>query len=203
MTTIEVYADVCCPFAHVGLRRLVERRAELGADAVLRVRAWPLELVNGQPMDGEFIGEEIDEIRPQVAADLFAGFRVDAFPSSSIPAMALVESAYAVGEAAGEAVSLAVRDALFEHGLDVGDDDVLAGIAERHGVPMPTDAERAAVAASWEEGRSRGVIGSPHFFTPQGGFFCPTLDIKRVEGHLRITADMEAFDEFTASCFEH
>ena len=30
MTVIEVFADVTCPFTHVGLRRFVERRGELG-----------------------------------------------------------------------------------------------------------------------------------------------------------------------------
>ena len=30
--SIEVFADVLCPFTHVGLRRLVARRTELGRD---------------------------------------------------------------------------------------------------------------------------------------------------------------------------
>jgi predicted DsbA family dithiol-disulfide isomerase len=202
--TIEVYADVCCPFAHVGLRRLVERRAELGVDdVVLRVRPWPLELVNGTPMDAEFIAEEVDEIRPQVAPDLFAGFTVAAFPSSSIPAMELVEAAYRVGPTVGEAMSLAVRDALFEQGRPIGDVVVLADLAAEHHVPLPDATDRAAVGEAWAEGRARGVIGSPHFFTDDGGFFCPTLDIHRVDGHLRITADLPAFDAFATSCFGH
>ena len=54
MDALEVFADVCCPFTHVGLRRIVRRRAELGRDdVVLVVRAWPLELVNGVPLDPE------------------------------------------------------------------------------------------------------------------------------------------------------
>lgn len=49
--TVEVFADLGCPFTHVGLRRLLARRAELARDEpVLLVRAWPLELVNGQPL---------------------------------------------------------------------------------------------------------------------------------------------------------
>ena len=52
MTTIEVFADIACPFTHVGLRRFVQRREELGRpDVTLLVRAWPLEVVNGQPLD--------------------------------------------------------------------------------------------------------------------------------------------------------
>ena len=48
----------------------------------------------------------------------------------------------------------------------------------------------------------RGVIGSPHFFTPDGGFFCPALDIGHdPDGHLAITADEAGFEAFLASCF--
>ena len=56
---IEVFADVACPFTHVGLRRFVERRAERGdpEPVHLRVRSWPLEVVNGQPLDPEHAAE--------------------------------------------------------------------------------------------------------------------------------------------------
>ena len=51
MSAIEVYADVWCPFAHVGLHYVVERRSALGrGDVLLDIRAWPLELVNGAPL---------------------------------------------------------------------------------------------------------------------------------------------------------
>ena len=39
MRTLEVFAEVLCPFAYVGLRTVLDRRAELGLDEpVLRVR---------------------------------------------------------------------------------------------------------------------------------------------------------------------
>ena len=55
MNEIEVWADVWCPFAHIGIRRLVEERDRRGSEVHLRVRAWPLELVNGRPLDAAFI----------------------------------------------------------------------------------------------------------------------------------------------------
>ena len=202
MSTIEVFADVRCPFTHVGLRRLVERRTVLGRDDVqLRVRAWPLELVNDAPLDADFIAEEVDEIREQVATDLFAGFDVAAFPSSSLPSLALAAKAYGVSIAAGEQVSLALRDAVFEHGRDIGEDDVLAEIGAAAGVEMPDAADHRRVLDDWAEGRERGVIGSPHFIVAETGFFCPALDIERVDGHLRIRTDGHAFDAFVERCF--
>jgi predicted DsbA family dithiol-disulfide isomerase len=199
--TIEVFADIWCPFAHVGIRRVIERRDAVGADIVLRVRAWPLELVNGAPMDAAFIGEEVVDIREQVAPDLFTGFREAAFPTTTLPALALVEAAHRVGPSAGEAMSLTIRDALFEHGRDIGDPAVLAELAAAAGVPVPDEADLEAVHASLAEGRERGVVGSPHFFTPDGAFFCPALDIARVDGHLRISPKAGMFDEFITVCF--
>jgi predicted DsbA family dithiol-disulfide isomerase len=202
MSIIEVFADVRCPFTHVGLRRLVERREALGRhDVQLRVRAWPLELVNDAPLDADFIAEEVDEIREQVATDLFTGFDVAAFPSSSLPSLALAAKAYAVSAAAGEQVSLALRDALFELGRDVGAADVLDEIAAAAGVGVPDAADHQRVLDDWAEGRERGVIGSPHFIVGDTGFFCPALDIARVDGHLQIRTDRAAFDAFVERCF--
>lgn len=190
MIVIEVFADVGCPFTHVGLRRLVERRRERGLDdaVVLRVRAWPLELVNGRPLDPPFIADEVDELRIQVAPDLFTGFDATQFPATSLPAMALAARAYETGDRLGEAVSLALRDAIFEQGRDVADPQVLAAVAAEHGL-APGPGGEQAVLADWEDGKRRGVIGSPHFFGRHGDAFCPSLDIKRVEGHLQISAD--------------
>jgi predicted DsbA family dithiol-disulfide isomerase len=202
MSTIEVFADVRCPFTHVGLRRLVERRAALGRhDVRLRVRAWPLELVNGAPLDADVIAEEVEDIRGQVATDLFAGFDVAAFPTSSLPSLALAAKAYEVSTEAGERVSLALRDALFEHGRNVGADDVLREIAVAAGVEVPDAADHRRVLDDWAEGRACGVIGSPHFIVDESGFFCPGLDIERVDDHLQIRTDRHAFDAFVERCF--
>jgi len=202
MTTIELFADVGCPFAHVSLKRLTAHRSAIGRDDVrFRVRAWPLEIVNGSPMDPEFIAEEIDEIRPQVAPDLFGGFTAAAFPESSMPALALEAAAYDLDALVGEQVSLELRDRLFERGENIADPAILQEIASAHGLrhdPNDLDAPKRDHA----EGVERGVIGSPHFFTPAGSFFCPALNVGRDEvGHLVVTPDVEGFEAFLASCF--
>jgi predicted DsbA family dithiol-disulfide isomerase len=201
-TVIEVFADVGCPFTHVGLRRFVDHRTELGRDdVVLRVRAWPLEIVNGRPLDPHFVAEEIDDIRRQIAPDLFHGFSEAAFPASSLPALTLAAAAYDHDLVVGERVSLALRDLLFEQGVDTADTSVLQRVADDHGVEVDlTDSD--PVLAEHALGVERSVIGSPHFFTPAGGFFCPALDVHRdAGGHLRITADAGGFDRFITGCF--
>ena len=122
-----------------------------------------------------------------------------------MPAFDLAALAYGAGDQVGERVSIALRDALFEHGQDISDPSVIEAIGQAHGVALdPAGAAREAssrsVQSDWHEGQQRGVQGSPHFFTPDGAFFCPTLDIQRVDGRLRITADDEAFDGFVDQC---
>lgn len=201
MTVIEVFAELGCPFTHVGLRRLVERRSTDGRDdLVLRVRAWPLELVNGAPLDPALIDEEVADLREQVAPDLFARFDPAQFPTSSLPALDLAAAAYERGLQEGERASLLLRDALFERGRPVGDPDVLEEIAAAVGIPVPGDEARALVLADWHEGQARGVIGSPHFFVGDDSWFCPSLDIKRVDGRLLIRSDPHAFEAFIDHC---
>lgn len=199
--TIEVFADIVCPFTHVGLKRLFEHRLQSGRDDVaIRVRAWPLELVNDELVSRELMVEEVEELRETVAPDLFTGFNPERFPMTSLPLLALAASAYAVDVRTGEQVSLALREALFEGGRDLTDPAELLRIGRTVTVEELRAGEDA-VRADYAEGRARGVIGSPHFFVDDASFFCPTLAIERVDGHLSITFDSAGFDAFVDRCF--
>jgi predicted DsbA family dithiol-disulfide isomerase len=188
---VEVFADVACPFAHVSLRRLRALRAEHHATTELVVHAWPLELVNGHPLDPEHVAREIDDLRRQIVPDLFTSFRKESFPRSSMLAFGLAARAYERDVRVGEQVSVALRDALFEDGRPIDDPSVLASIAAGHELEPP-DAEWSAAVArrSLEDGRARGVQGSPHFFVGETSEFCPALRITaRDDGHLDIARD--------------
>ncbi len=196
VNVVEVFADVVCPFAHVGLRRFVSRRAELGMDVpLLRVRAWPLELVNDRPFDPDEVEQRVNDLRRQVAPDLFVKFDPAAVPQSSLPALALIAEAYSEGAQVGEMMSLALRTALFEEGRNVGHPAVLADLAAAHGIHAPTERARAAVESDYEDGRRRGVRGSPHFFVGDRDYFCPALTIERVDDELSIAAAPERLDQ--------
>jgi predicted DsbA family dithiol-disulfide isomerase len=183
MRSVEVFADVLCPFTHAGLHTLIDRRTELGhTEPRLQIRAWPLELINGAPLDAHHIGMEVEALRTSVRPDLFSGFSVDSFPGTSMAAFALAAAAARTADPVlVEEVGIALRDAVFERGLDIGKPELVAPIAERFGLePLDPDATSAAVQADWDEGRARGVVGSPHFFTADGSsMFCPVLDISR------------------------
>jgi hypothetical protein len=185
----------------VGLRRLVRERGRRGrADVPIVVRSWPLELVNGHPLDPALVAAEVEALRP-VAPELFARFAPGRFPSTSIPALELVALGYACDAATGEHFALAARDALFEEGRDISDPDVLRSIARSAGVAGPAPDDRSHVLADLREGLARDVIGSPHFFVGEHDYFCPALDIRHTEDGFVVDRDLEAFNRFVEDCF--
>lgn len=200
--TIEVFADLWCTFAHVGLRLIDRARSDAGRDDVLiQVRAWPLELVNGAPMDARKTLEHIHELQEHVAPDLFQGFDVDHFPSTTLPGLALVARAQHIDLRLGERASFLVRDALFERGLDIADPSVVAALAAEVGIAAPGVEDAALVQSDYAEGRARGVIGSPHFFAAGRNEFCPSLQIARGDHGLTITRDTQRLGTFLDAVF--
>lgn len=202
MTTIEVFADIWCPFTHVGLRAIDEVRHAAGrGDVPIVCRAWPLELVNGAPMDGPHAAQRAADLRAQVAPEMFARVDTDHFPATTLPALALTARAYRTDIRLGECIAFALRDALFEYGEDIADHRVLERIADAYDVTMPDDDDHAQVLADFDEGRARGVIGSPHFFCAGTDMFCVALDISRRDDHsLAIARDAEGLRAFVERC---
>ena len=202
MPVIEVFADAWCPFAHAGLRALLARRRELGRDDLsLWIRAWPLELVNAEPLDAHHVAQEVAALRTQVAGDLFAGFDEHAFPGTSLPALALAASAYRRDTRTGEQLSFSLRDALFEQGRDISDPDILSAIADTYDLDPPSPSDHDAIRTDWHDGRVRGVKGSPHFFCGPISAFCPSLDISKDDrDDLRVYANPAALNNFMAQC---
>ena len=203
MALVEVYADIWCPFTHVGLRSVVGRRDQLRRDDVIvRALSWPLELVNGKPLDPIVTAHHVSDLRTQVAPDLFAGFDPEHFPRTTLPALAVAAAAYRQDGRLGEAVSLALREALFEKGRNISDPVVLTDVASAHGITSVEAEDDEAVLREWHEGEARGVKGSPHFFCEDINVFCPSLDISTDEdGHLLLRRNVELLNAFLADCF--
>jgi predicted DsbA family dithiol-disulfide isomerase len=186
---IEAFADVWCPFAYVGLQ-LTRTERDLHAPATpIRIRAWPLELVNGAPMDVAKTAGNVADLRAQLGLTTFAGFDAAHFPTTTLPALALIAAAYATGDGPGERAAFRVREALFERGADISDPAVLDAIARELGVSV-VDADRQTVLDDWSEGAGRGVQGSPHFFCGGRDVFCPSLSLSRDDhGQLHVVPD--------------
>ena len=200
MTTIDVFADVSCPYTHVQLRQLSTVRAEgTHGEVRVRVRAWPLELVNGDGPDRHAVGLSAAALRAQVDAALFAGFDAARLPDTFLPALDLEKAAYAHDLRLGELVSIELRDELFVHGRDVSDPAVLGEIAARHGIG-DASAHRDEVLADWAEGQRRGVTGSPHFFCADRDEFSPGLAVEKHLGEVTVTPTLDRLRRFLDAC---
>lgn len=198
-TTIEVFADITCPFTHVGLKVVTSNLVERSLDVEVHVRAWPLEWVNGKALDVDATAKKVAALREQLGESYFADFRIDRWPETTLPALNLAAAAYERGPSVGLTVSLALRDKLFENGSDAADSSVLTEIAKEHGVPLPFSTNNESVRLDYSEGRRRGVVGSPHYWIGADSFFCPSLDI----GHdaldgLTARIDVEGLERFMA-----
>ena len=203
--TVEVFADITCPFTHVGLKRVVADPADIPEPVDVHVRAWPLEWVNGRLLDADAVEMKAGVLADQLGVDDFSGFDADRWPSTTLPALNLAAAAYERDAATGLAVSLELRVALFERGLDISDPAVLADIAAAHDLELPmgtssVDEASAAVHADYDDGRARGVRGSPHFFYSATDYFCPALEIGHdASGGLTARFDPNDLDRFLSS----
>ncbi|MGB9345326.1 MAG: hypothetical protein WCA90_04780, partial [Ilumatobacteraceae bacterium] len=92
--TVEVFADITCPFTHVGLKQVVRHVDEMDSPIDVVVRAWPLEWVNGAPLDVAAVAVKAEALTDQLGVDDFSGLRADRWPSSTIAALNLAASAY-------------------------------------------------------------------------------------------------------------
>ena len=72
---VEVFADVTCPFAHVGLRRFVtEREARVPRSPCCGSEPGRWSWSNGEPLDPGVVARHVDELREQVAPEQFQRF---------------------------------------------------------------------------------------------------------------------------------
>jgi predicted DsbA family dithiol-disulfide isomerase len=177
--TVQVWSDLLCPFAYVGLLRFYRARSRLGLDDAVRVEhhAFPLELFNGphprRGTDTEAVG--LGRIEPA------AQFRIwtapeDRYPHTVLLAAEAVLAAGAQSPAAGEALDLALRRAFWTRSRSISHRAVILEVAAEAG---PVDTGK--LAAALDDGRHRAdlmadfavaqtdaIAGSPTFRLPDG-----------------------------------
>lgn len=198
---IEIFADILCPFAHVGIHKVRAARLDrAGNSPLLWIRAWPLETINNAPWDAQLIAQEVNALRASVAPDLFVGFDEDTFPTSSLPALAVASAAYRTSVALGETVSLELRNRLWEHGQDVADSSFLDALCAKHDIEVLA-VDHATIESDHTNGEKRGVQGSPYFFVGETGFFCPAFNVFHDNSGFRVEPDSHRFDAFVDRVF--
>jgi predicted DsbA family dithiol-disulfide isomerase len=181
--TIDVYADIACPWCYVGRARLkqaLEQRADL--DVTLRWR--PFQLQPDMPPAGrdfrtvlaqKFGGWDrarrlFDRIR-ELGSEMDLTFDFDAIevaPNTADAHRLVLWAQDRDGAAAADAMATALFRAYFSEGRNVSDADVLADCAAETG--LDRDAARTlldgpdyadAVRESQQQAQRRGITGVP------------------------------------------
>lgn len=175
--TIQVWSDLLCPFAQVGLHRLRRARERLGVDVAIEHRSFPLELFNGphprRGTDTEAVGlgriEPDAELRVWTAGD-------DLYPHTVLLAAEAVYAAGAQGLHPAEQLDLALRRAFWTHSRSIAHRQVILDVAEETAaVDVPALAEaldagrhRADLMADFAVAQTDAIPGSPTFRLPDG-----------------------------------
>jgi predicted DsbA family dithiol-disulfide isomerase len=180
--TIDVFADVVCPWCYIGKRRL-ERALEMRPDVEVTCRWHPFQLNPDMPMEGiswdSFVREKFggpkrarslfERVSRSAAADGL-DLRFDHIHSSpnTLDAHRLI--LWATGHGKEWEMADALFLAHFTQGRDIGDREVLAAIAGEQGLSseeahalLESNAGTAEVKASQSAAYSIGIQGVPFF----------------------------------------
>lgn len=179
-STIVVYADLGCPWAHLAVHRIHQARSELGLRnrVLFDIRPFPLELFNEQPtpkrtLDAEIVA--VGTLDPSAGWQMWQG-DTHAYPVTTLPPMEAVEAAKEQGLRASEQLDRALRKAFFRDSRCISLRHVIRDVAEDC---SEVDADK--LLAALDEGRARPALmehcrvggsdevkGSPHVFLPDG-----------------------------------
>jgi predicted DsbA family dithiol-disulfide isomerase len=149
---------------------------EFQGRATLRMRAYPLELIDGESAPRDILEQEWWLAAMQEPAAVFAPHRGDDWPTTTLPAFEAAWCAGRQGEAALAEYDLRVRRAFFAEGRNIGRWDVLHESAEETGLErqrFDRDAAggeaRAAIVEEARLGRERyHVRGTPTLMLADG-----------------------------------
>jgi len=174
---IEIASDVICPWCYIGKRRLEKALASLAGEVEARIEWLPFQLNPDMPAGGlaraEYRRAKFGSMEKGRALDarvaqegagegiVFAFDRMQRTPNT-VAAHQLIDLAQAQGKA-GPVVDALFR-AYFEEARDIGDAEVLAGIAKAAGVEnWPAGTNPPHVAEQEERVRDLGISGVPTF----------------------------------------
>ena len=174
---IEIASDVICPWCYIGKRRLEKALESLKGEVEVRIEWLPFQLNPDMPEQGvaraDYRRAKFGSVEKGRALDArvaqegagegiaFAFDRMQRTPNT-VAAHKLIDLAQSQGKA-GPVVD-ALFHAYFEEAKDIGDAEVLAGIAKAAGVDSwPEGVNAPKVAEQEERVRDLGISGVPTF----------------------------------------
>src|SRR5436305_1987660 len=152
--TVVVFSDLACPWAHLGVHRLLAARRRLGLDGrvALDHRAFPLELFNRRPTPKRTLDAEIPVAG---ALDPAAGWQPwqdepQHWPVTTLLALEAVQAAKEQGLVASEMLDRDLRVAFFGESRCISMRHVILDVAEECEA-----VDAGALADALDDGRAR------------------------------------------------
>jgi predicted DsbA family dithiol-disulfide isomerase len=187
---------------------------EFQGRATLRIRPFPLELIDGESAPRDILEQEWWLAAIQEPAAAFAPYRGD-WPTTTLPAFEVAWCAARQGEQALADYDLRVRQAFFAEGRDIGRWEVLREIAEEAGLDrqrfdqdVAGGEARAAVVEEARLGRERyRVRGTPTLMLVDGTklrhpIAYPRMEERQVVGVAALPCSGEGCLEATRAMIE-
>ncbi|WP_320196839.1 DsbA family oxidoreductase [Agrobacterium rosae] len=186
---IDVVSDMVCPWCYLGKARLDLALAEILDEVSVDVNWRPYRLNPDYPPEGvdqkaeleKKLGgkekvEQAHEMLTQLGKEVGINFDFDAIKigPNTLDAHRLSLWAHAEGREFQDKVTTALFKANFEEGLNIGDHNVLADIAEQAGMNrevverlLASDADKDTIVAEIDAAQQMGVAGVPFFILDQ------------------------------------
>ena len=149
---LDVWSDYVCPFCYLELPVIERLQAELGDALSVGWRAFELRPEPVPTLDpgGEYLRSAWARVVYPMADQ--RGMALKLPPLQPRSRKALEAAAHARDEGRFDAMHIGIFRAFFEHGLDIGDTDVLTDISTSVGL------DAAALQEALEEGRHREAV---------------------------------------------
>ena len=179
-STIVVFSDIGCPWAHVAVWRLHDARRRLGLEGKVSFdhRVFPLELFNSQPTPKDELDVELDacaSLAPRAGWQPWSAPEWS-WPATMLPAMEAVQAAKEQGLAASEQLDRGLRRAFWGESRCVSLRHIILEVAaeceavdlEALATAMDSGRTRQVIFEQYEVAKTDAVDGSPHLFLADG-----------------------------------
>ena len=170
------WGEYYCPWTYVATVRLQTVAPDYRGRVRLRLRPYPLELIDGTSAPRDILEQEWWLAAIQEPAAPFAPYRSADWPTTTMPAFEGAWCAARQGDDAFSEYDRRVRRAFFAESRNIGKRETVLDVAREAGLDMArftrdfaNDEARAAVLAEARLGRERyRVEGTPTAMLPDG-----------------------------------
>lgn len=131
------WGEYYCPWTYVATTRLRAIMPALQGRATLRLRAYPLELIDGHSAPRDVLEQEWWLAAMQEPLAAFARHSGEDWPTTTLPAFEAAWCADRQGADLAAGFDTRVRRAFFAEGRNIGRRDVMLDIAREAGLDLP------------------------------------------------------------------